>query len=102
MQTRSRKAKGRKLQNWVRDEFLARFKQFTDVKFSPLAQETLPYSIECKNKETFKGIYDIMEQAKSNTKVNHTPVGVIKMNNCEPLAIVNAKHFLDLIKKDKI
>ena len=97
MQTRSRKAKGRKLQNWVRDEFLARFKQFT-----PLAQETLPYSIECKNKETFKGIYDIMEQAKSNTKVNHTPVGVIKMNNCEPLAIVNAKHFLDLIKKDKI
>ena len=116
MQTRSRKAKGRKLQNWVRDEFLSRFKQFTDediycaimgesgadVKFSPLAQETLPYSIECKNKETFKGIYDIMEQAKSNTKVNHTPVGVIKMNNCEPLAIVNAKHFLDLIKKDKI
>ena len=111
MKTRSRKAKGRRLQNWVRDELLTRFKQFTDediycaimgesgvdVKFSPLAQKVLPYSVECKNKETFKGIYDIMKQAESNAKTNYTSVGIIKMNNCEPLAIVNATHFFDLI-----
>ena len=76
MKTRSRKAKGRRLQNWVRDELLTRFKQFTDediycaimgesgadVKFSPHAQQHIPYSIECKNKETFKSIYDIINK----------------------------------------
>ncbi len=30
MKTRSRKAKGRRLQNWVRDELLERFPNFSD------------------------------------------------------------------------
>ena len=30
MRTSSRKAKGRRLQNWVRDELLSRFKTLTD------------------------------------------------------------------------
>ena len=105
MRTSSRKAKGRRLQNWVRDELLALFTEFTDddiycaimgesgadVKFSPQAQKLIPYSVECKNKETFKGIYDIMKQAESNTKINQVPLGIIKMNNFQPLAIIDAK-----------
>ena len=114
MKIRSRKAKGRRLQNWVRDLLLSLYPTFTDddiycaimgesgadVKFSPLAQSIIPYSIECKNKETFKGIYDIMRQAQSNTKITQIPLGVIKMNNTQPLAIVDAKHFLDLVSKN--
>ena len=114
MKSRSRKAKGRRLQNWVRDELLERFSEFSfddiycaimgesgaDVKFSPHAQNSIPYSIECKNKQTFKGIYDIIEQAHSNCKPTQVPLGIIKMNNLQPLAIVDARHFLDLIRKN--
>ena len=56
MKTRSRKAKGRRLQNWVRDELLSLFTNLSnddiycaimgesgaDVKFSPHAQKVLP------------------------------------------------------------
>lgn len=114
MRTSSRKAKGRRLQNWVRDELLKLFTQFTDediycaimgesgadVKFSPEAQKLLPYSVECKNKETFKGIYDIMRQAQSNTKVTHTSLGIIKMNNESPLALIDAKLLFKLMREN--
>ena len=113
MRTSSRKAKGRRLQNWVRDELLLRFPKLTDediycaimgesgadVKFSPQAQKLIPYSVECKNKETFKGIYDIVAQAQSNSKATDVPVAIIKMNKFQPLAIVDATHFLQLIGK---
>ena len=113
MKTRSRKAKGRRLQNWVRDELLSLFTTLSDddiycsimgesgadVKFSPNAQKVLPYSIECKNKETFKGIYDIIKQAQSNAKKNQVPLGVIKMNNFEPLAILDARFLFKLMRE---
>ena len=109
---RSRKAKGRRLQNWVRDTLLSIFKTLDDndiscaimgetgedIKLSNPAKKLIPYSFECKNKETFKGIYDIMQQATSNCKKNQVPLGVIKMNNFEPLTIVNARHFFDLMR----
>ena len=113
MKTRSSKAKGRRLQNWVRDELLSLFTNLSnddiycaimgesgaDVKFSPHAQKVLPYSIECKNKETFKGIYDIIKQAQSNAKKNQVPLGVIKMNNFEPLAILDARFLFKLMRE---
>ena len=114
MKIRSRKAKGRRLQNWVRDELLSLFKNLTDddiycaiigesgadVKFSLKAQKILPYSIECKNKETFKGIYDIIKQAQSNAKKNQVPLGIIKMNNFEPLAVVDARFFFNIVREN--
>ena len=113
MKIRSRKAKGRRLQNWVRDLLLSLFTTFTDddvycaimgesgadVKFSPLAQTIIPYSIECKNKETFSGIYKVMEQANGNRKTMQVPLGIIKMNNFQPLVIVDARHFFNLVRK---
>ena len=111
MKIRSRKAKGRRLQNWVRDELLSVFTTLSDddiycaimgesgadVKFSPKAQKLLPYSIECKNKETFRGMYDIIKQAQYNAKKNQVPLGIIKMNNFEPLAILDAKFFFNIV-----
>ena len=61
-----------------------------DIKLSPKARKLIPYSIECKNKETFKGIYDIMEQSKHNSKLNLEPIAVIKMNKVEII-----KNFID-------
>ena len=70
-----------------------------DIKLSNPAKKLIPYSFECKNKETFKGIYDIIAQAQSNSKSTDVPVGVIKMNNHQPLVVVDASHFLLLIGK---
>ena len=112
---RSRKAKGRRLQNWVRDTLLEIFafknldsndikcavmgETGEDIKLSNTAKRCIPYSFECKNKETFKGIYDIIDQAKSNSNARETPIGIIKMNKHQPLAILDAKHFLQMIGK---
>ena len=113
MRTSSRKAKGRRLQNWVRDTLLSVFTMLDDndvscaimgetgedIKLSNPAKKLIPYSFECKNKETFKGIYDIVQQAQHNAKVNEVPIAVIKMNKFQPLAIVDATHFIKLIGK---
>jgi|TARA_R110000824_G_scaffold97544_1_gene233142 hypothetical protein len=110
---RSRKAKGRRLQNWVRDTLLSIFETLDDndvscaimgetgedIKLSNPAKKLIPYSFECKNKEGFKGIYDIIAQAQSNSRATDTPVAVIKMNNHQPLVVVDASHFLLLIGK---
>ena len=74
MRTKSKKAKGRRLQNWVRDELLKLFPKLTDndivcaimgergvdVKLSNKARKLIPFSIECKNQETFKNYTRIM------------------------------------------
>ena len=113
MKIRSRKAKGRRLQNWVRDTLLSIFKNLTeddiycaimgekgvDVKLSRKAQTLIPYAIECKNKQTFKSIYNIMDQSQHNAKDNQVPIAVIKMNQFQPLVIVDAIHFFKLIGK---
>ena len=40
-----------------------------------------------------------MSQAQQNAKVTDVPVAIIKMNKFQPLAIVDATHFLKLIGK---
>ena len=106
--TRSRKAKGRRLQNWVRDRLRGLFLALTaddikvaimgergaDVKLSKKAKKVFPYNIECKNTEGWKKIYDAYDQAHSHGTDN--PLVFIKMNHREPLAIVDAKHFMRL------
>ena len=65
MKPRSAKAKGRALQNLVRDRILEVFPQLEkddvqcaimgqsgiDIKLSPAARKLFPYSIECKNQQ---------------------------------------------------
>ena len=108
---RSRKAKGRRLQNWVRDALLCAFPSLKkdqdiwcaimgesgiDVKLSKDAQKLFPFSIECKNKETWKGLYDAYDQSISNADLE--PLVVLKMNNRNPLVVLDFKSFLDIIK----
>ena len=112
---RSRKAKGRRLQNWVRDVLLSTFPNLKkdediscaimgesgiDVKLSRFAQGLFPFSIECKNKETWKGLYDAYDQAISNA--NLEPVVVLKMNKREPLIVIEFKKFVSIIKESNM
>ena len=106
--TRSRKAKGRRLQNWVRDSLRGLFLALTDddvkvaimgergadVKLSKQAKKLFPYDIECKNAEGWTKIYNAYDQASSHG--NDQPLVFIKMNHRNPLAIVDAKHFMRL------
>ena len=72
MNNKSRKAKGRYLQNIVRDKIIELYPVLTkehircsmmsengaDVKLiTHTARKLFPYSIECKNREDFKGLY---------------------------------------------
>lgn len=108
----SAKAKGRKHQQWVRDQLLERFPSLEpddirstsmgaggeDLQFSPAARKIIPISVECKAYKSF-AIYSIIDQAKSNAKAGVEPVAVIKADRRAPLAVVDAEFFFDLLKR---
>ena len=113
MRTRSKKAKGRRLQTWVRDELLKRFPSLNendvvcaimgekgvDIKLSDKAKKFIPFAIECKNQEAFKKIYKDYGQATYNAKKKE-PIVFIKMNQCQPLVVLDATYFLNWIANE--
>ena len=80
MKTRSAKAKGRRLQNKIRDLLLEEFKELEpddirtaimgetgeDIKLSPAARRKIPYSFECKNQEKLNIWESLKQVIKSN------------------------------------
>ena len=110
MKPASSKAKGRRLQQWVRDLILETFPQLEpddvkstsmgasgeDVQLSPAARKLVAYQIECKNKATSQ-IHTYYDQAKTHGK--HEPLVIVKMDNDIPLAIVSAEHYFKLLKE---
>ena len=111
--TRSRKAKGRNLQNLVVNKLLSYSQDLEpddikgaimgehgmDVKLSPAAFKVYPFKIECKNQEKFKGIYSIYSQAEGH-KGEGEPLIILKMNRQKPLVIMDFDFFLDSYKGD--
>lgn len=112
--TRSAKTKGKKLQNWVRDQILALFPSLDkedvkstimgenglDIQLTKIGRNTIPIGVECKNHATF-AIYKHYEQAVTNTyKTSNLlePVLFIKGNHKKPLAVVDAEYFLTLMR----
>tara|TARA_R100001594_G_scaffold55289_1_gene88852 strand:- start:79 stop:444 length:366 start_codon:yes stop_codon:yes gene_type:complete len=113
MKTSSAKAKGRKLQDWVKDRLLNYFWDFcddeyeleaeittavmgengADVKISTAYEGLFPFSIECKNQEKFHGIYKMIDQAKGHKDL--PPLVFIKMNRRKPLVILEADQFFE-------
>ncbi len=111
MKPSSAKAKGRKHQQFVRDSLLDTFPEVLeeddvkstsmgaggeDILLSPLARKYVPFSIECKHRNKF-AIYSVMEQAKDNAN-GHVPLGVIRQDRSEALAVVPFEFFLDMLK----
>jgi len=114
MKNRSRKAKGRYLQNIMRDKIIDLYPKLSsedircsmmsengaDVKLtSMMARKLFPYSIECKNREDFRGLYQHYKQAMRHAPLE--PILVIKMNRERPLAIIDLDHFFSLQKDHK-
>ena len=110
MNTRSAKAKGRRLQNTLRDILRITFPKLheddvksqtmgmtgMDIVLSPRAREDIPYSFECKNKERLD-LWKSLEQAEDNAEEG-TPVLVIKRNRSKTYAVIELDHFIGLIK----
>lgn len=106
----SAKAKGRRLQQHVRDAILEAYPSLEsddvrstsmgaggeDVQLSPAARKLFPYSIECKNLAKI-AVFNYYEQATGHG--NHEPLVVIKQNRSKPLAVVDLEHFMELVKK---
>ena len=108
--TASGKAKGRKHQQWTRDQILALHPTALlpddvkstsmgaggeDVQLSPAARRLVPYSVECKAHKSF-AFYKIMEQAAANSPKGSEPLVIIKGDRKKPLAVVDAEHFFKL------
>lgn len=105
----SAKAKGRALQNWVRDKLLDTFDHLepddvkaavmgesgADIKLSPAARKLIPYKFEAKNQERVN-VWKAYKQAQGHEGSGEAVV-VIKKNHHSPLAIVDAEHFFMLL-----
>ena len=103
------KAKGRRLQQLVRDLILKTFPSLEkddvrstamgqggeDVQLSPAARKLVPYQIECKNKARSQ-MHTWYSQAASHGK--HEPLLIVKQDNDLVLAVVTLEHFLTLLK----
>tara|TARA_R100001230_G_C5565935_1_gene89137 strand:+ start:125 stop:475 length:351 start_codon:yes stop_codon:yes gene_type:complete len=109
---RASKAKGRRLQNFLRDLLRKTFTNLEeddiksqimgmsgeDIVLSPAAKKTIPYSFECKNVEKLN-VWKAIEQSKNNCE-NREPVVIIKRNRTDVYAVIRAEHLIDLIHKN--
>lgn len=114
MKTSSAKAKGRRLQQLVRDFILNLFTELTpddvrstgmgqsgvDIQLSSLAKKVFPYSVECKNKERIS-LWQELKQAEQNKDPGTEPLLIIKRNRTEPYAVLTFKHFMELLSEAK-
>ena len=114
IKTSSAKAKGRKHQQWVRDQILAVYPQLEsddvrstsmgaggeDVQLSPAARKLFPYSVECKAHKSF-AIYTVMDQAETNCPKNIQPMGIIKADRRRPLVVIDAEYFFGVMESMK-
>jgi hypothetical protein len=111
MKTASSKAKGRKLQQLVRDKILDAFPRLEpddvkstsmgasgeDIQLSPAARRWFPFSTECKSRATVS-VYAWYQQAKTNSPTGMEPLLVIKQNNSKPLVVIDLDSFMELVK----
>ena len=109
MKTQSAKAKGRNLQKWVVNKLIETFDIHPedikscsmgaggeDVVMARAAREKFPFSVECKNVEKLN-VWDAYEQAKANSS-GYEPIVVMKKNHKKPLVVLDAEHFLSIVK----
>ena len=110
MKTRSKKIKGKRLTNYVRDKILKAFPHLKkkdvmvptdgqngpDIILSRIAKKLCPYNWDLKNQQKMAAVYKWHKQASKNTRL--TPVVVCKMNTRDPLVILDLDHFMSLIR----
>ncbi len=112
MKTSSAKAKGRKLQQTVRDKILEKYPSLDvdsdvrsaimgetgeDIKLSKKARKLFPFSVECKSLAKI-AVYSFYEQAQANTGRGIKPLVVFKANRKKPMVMLDLDHFMELLK----
>ena len=109
----SRKAKGRKFQQQIRDDLVDRLgidpgdilstamgQSGCDLYLSPAARALFPYGVECKAQETIS-LPAWWKQCENNaSKVGLIPLLVFKRNREEPLAVLRWSDLLALLQQD--
>ena len=112
MKAQSAKAKGRKLQQWVRDLILSNHRSLEeddvrstsmgaggeDVLLSPAARALVPVSIECKSRAHW-AFYKDIDQCVANAPKNTEPILVLKGNKRAPVVVVDAEYFFANFRK---
>ena len=112
IKTQSAKAKGRRLQQWVRDKILSLLPSLEpddvkstsmgaggeDVQLSPAARKKMPITVECKARKSI-AVYGFYDQAKENAPKGVEPVVILKADRKKPLALVDAEYFLKKVKR---
>lgn len=108
---KSRKAKGRRLQNEVRQKILHKFPSISedlvdvaimgesgnDVRTSGVAGSIVPLDFECKNTEKLN-VWKAIEQAESNKTTDKYPVVVFKRNRSDIYATLKLDDLLEILK----
>ncbi len=109
----SRKAKGRRFQQAVRQDLIdclgidpgdilstAMGQAGCDLYLSPAARERFPFGVECKHQEAI-ALPAWWKQCESNaSKVGLLPLLVFKRNREEPLAVLRWSDLLALLQQD--
>lgn len=108
--TQSKKARGRNLQQKVRDLFIKKFNlnlddvvstsmgvSGTDIKLSTAAKKVIPFDIECKNQEKIN-IWASLEQCETNTKEGRIPLLTFKRNRTDIYACLKLEDLLKIMK----
>ena len=108
----SRKGKGRKLQQLVRDKLLEKHSNSlqqgdiesrgmgqsgTDIILSPLAQTFIPFDIECKAQENLS-IWKCLNQAETNTKETRIPLLVFRRARSKTYCCLEFDKLLELMR----
>ena len=105
------KAKGRRLQNYVRDMLRDVYSQLheddiksqtmgmtgEDIVRSPAAREACAFSFECKNVERLQ-MWQAIEQCEENCKIPNIPAIVFKKNGKEPYVAIPFTVFCDMLQ----
>ena len=111
--TKSCKAKGRRLQNFVRDILRDIFSDLhpddiksqtmgmtgEDIVLSPAARERIAFSFECKNVEKLQ-IWKAINQASSNNRDCSAPAVVFKRNGTEAYVAIPFTVFCDMLQAE--
>ena len=105
MKTQSAKAKGRRLQQWVRDMLIEhRNVHPEDIESRSMgaggedlimardARQKFPFSIECKNQEKLN-VWDAYQRAVENSG-DYEPILIMKKNGKKPLVVLDAENFI--------
>lgn len=111
MKPQSAKAKGRKFQQWVRDQLISVLDISekdckstsmgaggADVQLSSAAHEKFPYAIECKAQQSIS-VWAAYKQAQ--THGDGEPLLFITRNHGPKLVVVDAEYFIKLHKAFK-